>query len=81
MCNEEVNLTKPVGLVSVCIVALAMFSSIGCACLYSVAQGVKHEPCDGHSEVYAFPVMLAPNSMVLGDPIDDPKPNSYIEAK
>lgn len=79
MCNVEVNLTRKKRLVLVCVVALAISSIISLACSSTVFQGIHYELCNRRKEVNGSSDSLTPDFRVLGDPIDDPKPNSYKE--
>ena len=73
---EGWNSTKLAPLVLICVVSLAMISSIGLALAPSVNQMMKTAFSRGNTEDEQSPNDLTLIIHLLGDPINDPKPNS-----
>ncbi len=69
------NSTKLAPLVLICVVSLAMISSIGLALTPSVNQMIKTVFSKVNAEDKQAPNDLALINHVLGETINDPKPN------
>jgi len=74
MCMEVLRHTRILPLVLVCIVAFAAASTIGFALWSNIIQHneTAHE---GTIDAHTFAKTAVLNMRVLGDPINNPKPN------
>jgi len=70
------NSTKLAPWVLICVVSLAMISSIGLALTPSVNQMMKTAFSRGNTEDKQSPNDLIPINHLLGEAINDPKPNT-----
>ena len=74
------NSTKPVPLLLICVVSLAMISSIGLALTPSVNQMMKTAFSRGNTEDKQSPNDLTLIDKLLSEAINDPKPNKPVKS-
>jgi len=72
---EVLRQTRILPLVLVCIVAFAAASTIGFAVWSNIIQHDETAPHEGTIDVHTFAKTAVLNMRVLGDPINNPKPN------
>jgi len=71
----EVNATKLAPLVLICIVALTVVAGVGFALTYGVTPPTKAAVSKDNTDTAVSLNVLAQRYYLMGDPIDDPKPN------